>query len=505
MKNNEFQKIQFGYANAHAEAQENPNLLLNGFYDFFDVGHKIEKGAEWLILGYKGSGKSAVAERFRLIFKSNSQKFVRLVYIQDFQYMKFLNIVKEKEAVETILPTAWSWIIYTFLLNSFFEDNSVTLNNPEEFEEIKNSFKRMGLSNVTDIDRLVDLSSQSTFRLSLPKFAQKQWTKESKKRDIDIRWYLYNLRPYIAKLKSESKHYIIIDGLDDVLVSSKVQFDTISSLIFEANRVNQFLKENRVPAKLVVLCRTDIFELLKGANKNKIRQDYSIDLDWNSNPKKPNQSMLIKIANIRGGLSIGKEVDVIDYFLPKKIFSRSPKKYLLDMTRHTPRDFLQLMRYIQLSSKKDNMQFNEIKNGLREYSNKYFLPEIYDELNGYASIEEIQGIVKTISHLRVRDFNFNELVGACTETDWCPTPDILLKVLHALYECSAIGNVRYTTSKRKRFLSFKYRNRHSSFKRQERIILHRGLWRAFNLPTSSLTLKSKDETKIDPDIMDEME
>lgn len=491
-----FKKIDFGYANAHTEAREKPELLLDGYIDYMEVSAKVETSKEWLILGYKGSGKTAVAERIKLKNLNNPHAFINLLNLEDFQYLKFLKIVKEQEAPEIVLPTAWSWLIYTFMLNSFFCDNSVHNISTDDFEDIRNAFKKMGLSPIKDIESLIKVSSENSFQLAIPRFADKKWTKKTESREVDIRWYLYNLRSFISKIRSNSKHLIIIDGLDDVLASTHLQVETISALIFEANRINHFLRENLVPAKIVVLCRTDIYEILGGANKNKIRQDYSIDLDWNSNPKSPNNSLLIKIANLRCENSLRQKVDIFSYFMPERfLWHFKTKKYLLDMTRHTPRDFLQLMKYIQLSCKGDKVARDELKDGLREYSNKYFLPEIYDELNGYANMTEIKGIISAISHLRKRDFSYKELQDACSEIDWCPDHSNLLKILHALYECSAIGNLRFTDEKRGyMFLSFKYRNRHSSFKKQEKIVLHRGLWRAFNLPTSNL------EGSIDPDI-----
>lgn len=120
----EFKKIEFGYASAQAEARKNPKLLINGFLDVDGFTEKVHRGHEWLILGYKGSGKSAIAERLRLLHESDAQAFVNLVNLEDFEYARLSHLAGNKEALETALPTAWSWVIYSFLLNSFFQDNA---------------------------------------------------------------------------------------------------------------------------------------------------------------------------------------------------------------------------------------------------------------------------------------------------------------------------------------------------------------------------------------------
>ncbi len=49
-----------------------------------------------------------------------------------------------------------------------------------------------------------------------------------------------------------------------------------------------------------------------------------------------------------------------------------------------------------------------------------------------------------------------------------------------MYDCSAIGHV-YSYIKGKSRVTFKYRNRTSSFDSTDRILLHKGLWKAMNV------------------------
>lgn len=490
----DFRNIDFGYASAQTEARENPSLLTEGYLDVHDLSERLAKGREWLVLGYKGSGKSAIAERLRLIHEDDPLMFVDIVNIEDFEYVKFSNIVRNNEALETNLPTAWSWILYSYLLKSFFNDQSISIDFTEEYNQIKSSFAEMGLLSAPDLNSMVRISSESSFKLSIPKFAEKKWAQKSEAEKIDIRWFMYNLRPYIAKIRSQSTHIMAIDGLDDILSNSKEQYASIGALIFESHRINEFLKRNSVPAKIIVLCRTDIFQLLGGANKNKIRQDYSIDLDWNSNPKFPARSQLVKIGNLRAKLSLRKNVDVVGDFLPRRIEGRNSLKLMLDMTRHTPRDYLQILSYIQKSTESKSTQVSEMRNGLREYSSKYFLPEIHDELDGYVSLDGIRGITSSIEQIGKRDFSYEDLQNSAKEIGWDVADVELDNILRVLYECSAIGNVRVHKNSGKRYLSYKYRNRSSYYKKNEAIILHRGLWRAFNVQWEPFG------SEIDPDV-----
>lgn len=57
----DFRKINFGKADAQEEGVEFPDLLKYGYYDNDHVVQQIRETSKFLILGYKGSGKSALS------------------------------------------------------------------------------------------------------------------------------------------------------------------------------------------------------------------------------------------------------------------------------------------------------------------------------------------------------------------------------------------------------------------------------------------------------------
>jgi len=209
------------------------------------------------------------------------------------------------------------------------------------------------------------------------------------------------LKELIKNARSTSRHYFVIDGLDEILTSREAQFKSLSALIFEVARLNELFSTNSVPAKIILLCRTDLYERIPGANKNKIRQDYAVELDWYHDVGDPHNSLLVQAAQLRGRRSLKGNVDLFTTFLPTEVDNVEIARFLLEMTRHTPRDFLQLFHYMQKFSKGGRLSEAQIKAGLREYSIKYFLPEIQDELSGYANPTEIAQIISALSRLRI--------------------------------------------------------------------------------------------------------
>ena len=257
-----------------------------------------------------------------------------------------------------------------------------------------------------------------------------------------------------------------------------------------AELVQSLLSKNAVPAKVILLCRTDIFELISGANKNKIRQDSAIDLNWYSDPNAPGESLLVKVANLRAKLAFGRETDLFQEFIPRRIYKeyrkfgkkgRSTIKVLLDTTRHTPRDFLQLLKFIQKCCTGPNVTVDNVQSGMREYSIKYFLPEIIDELEGYCTGAEAKEFFQLVGSTRSREFSARQLYDIAEAEQRPLSKEKIDTILRALFECSAIGNVQ-KQSGGSHFLTYRFRNRHATFNIKETILLHRGLWRALNMP-----------------------
>lgn len=190
--------------------------------------------------------------------------------------------------------------------------------------------------------------------------------------------------------------------------------------------------------------------------------------------------MLLHAAQLRTLRSLGSGAKLFGTLIPDYLNGERAAKQLLDMTRHTPRDFLQLLTHIQGFCRGNIVDVDAFKAGLREYSIKYFLPEIEDELSGYAGPDEIQMIISAFGRVKKRDFSFSELIAVSKTMKKTLSEERIHEICESLFECSALGAINNKPGGNT-FYSFKYRNRHSSFDEREKIMLHRGLWKALNL------------------------
>ena len=476
-----FRDIEFGYASAETEFSRAPELLKDGYLDLNDACKTAMHGEPFLFLGYKGSGKSAIGERIKLLTCGDPNCFVKQIQLGDFPFNLFSKIIRGESEPESKYPIAWAWILLIYILESFSKDAGALHADDASIKEIMVAFGKMGLCPVRDAKTIVRTSAKTRFKLSIPEIFEATFGGSQLRPASEIPLFVESLKDIICGFSTESKHYLIIDGLDDILTSKEVQYTSLGSLVYEIDRLNNLFIRHGVQAKIILLCRTDVFERISGANKNKIRRDSAVEINWYHDTRQPENSMLLAIANLRAQISLRQEVNIFQKFIVNNIDGGDPRKYLLEMTRHTPRDFLQLLKCIQEFSKgAGEVTLDQMKSGVRKYSIDYFLPEIRDELSGYASSEEADSIFDIISFIKKRDFRYDDLLSAAKGVSSNMDENRIGYIFKAMFECGAIGNIQHRPTGTT-YYTFKYRNRQSVFKKNEGVMLHRGLWKALNL------------------------
>lgn len=473
----DFRKIDFGRADAHTEGEDTPNLLKDGFVDVNQVVNKAVNTSTFLFLGYKGSGKSSLSEHLRL---TQQDAVVEQQRLKDFPFKLFEKISGESDRLIRY-KTIWRWLLCTKILYDLIESEPQIKSNTEINRAIS-VFTKLSIFPVINISSLVNkklitTASASIEGLSLSRSEQK----EDGCADIEMLTdYIKNL---ICIIKEERPQILVIDDLDDILAPNGNQFYNISALINEVNDLNIFFSRSKVPVKILILCRTDMFERLPDPNLNKIKQDKSFIFTWYregiDNSKK---SDLIKLINIRARLVFPQIDDVLKTFFPSIYDEKDIYSAMLDFTRHTPRDFVQLLKYIQQHCDAEKVTKEAITNGIKDYSTEYFKQEIENEMYGYLPTQAVRGVFNVMSSLRQQSFYYNQFLDACKDNiDLKNTKVNIDNVMRVLYDCSAIGHIYSYKGEGITRVTFKYRNRSSAFTQNDKILLHKGLWKALNV------------------------
>ena len=476
----DFQKIDFGLADAESERIHSPALLVDGYLDANGYIDKLLSDRYFLVIGPKGSGKSAIGSKISLLSETRDDLYVRQYTLRDFPYNKFDQLLPSKEATETRYPMNWQFILYATFLNSISHDTSAC-SSFMKLDDGINIFKKMGLLEDVDLAQLVTRATKKEFELMIPKILSvKVLPNPQKKAAMET---VYNGMKRLCKsVSTPNQHLIIIDGLDDVLTGRDRQYLSLSALFISTDRINKELKEHNVNAKVILLCRRDLLDKLKDPNLNKIITDYGIYLDWYQDVQNINATNLVQLINHRAKVTLKRDVDVFSEFFPENFTNTESHsgnfnlKKLLYRTRHTPRDTLQLMKHIQSYVSGEKVTVDNIKNGLRKYSIEYFRREIADELVGFITDHEQDCIFELLSSYGKSNFTLTEIREIVDSNERFKNLD-LVKIFTSLYNCNVVGNYNERTN----FMNWKYRNHYSSFSPDQLILVHGGLLKALNL------------------------
>lgn len=468
-----FKDINFGLAAGEAEASMFPNLVKNGFFDNQGIINELIIGHKYLVLGHKGSGKSLIGEKLLFNSKEDSQFFCEKVMLADFPFVNFTKILPGKAEENNNYPKSWALVILLSILNQLIQTSKCgeILSN---FTLIS-SLKEMGLLASSDFRNIVTKVSQNKFKVGISALSFESNSETSYQTNFE--YLLNNLKHILTQVNPQTKHILVIDGLDDFLMLKEVQYQSLGGLVYEIGNLNNFFFSNELNYKIILLCRIDLFERFPIPNKNKQRQDAALEINWYHDTRNPQDSNLVKLANIRANLSYPKCDDVFKTFFPSEIKGKKTIQFLLENTRHTPRDFIQMLRAIQKFSNERALTVDNILSGLGEYSVNYFLPEIKDEITGYINPDKFEIFLQCLGSFRDREISIHKLIEKCK-------PNLehqnVIDILKALFECSAIGN-KFHGLTAENMYCFRYRNRNCTYNSEETIVIHQGLLKALGI------------------------
>jgi hypothetical protein len=478
-----FSKIEFGFSDAETESEESPHLLTEGWFDGLKITESIVDGRACLVLGNKGCGKSSVGQHFELKYQTDHSVFVTNVFLRDFPFKSFGKIFSGDLEAQAKYPTTWAWLLLLRVIDSIRRDEGSRTNLDPDFLDAIRKLELAGVLPAQDLKQIVISSSKTKFKASIAKAFDFAWEQDGAPTSSDLQFLTLvdKLKAIVSRFRGPNIHLFFIDGLDDILTSREQQFESLAALVNEVASLNVFFKKNSVPAKIVLCCRTELYERLPGPNKNKLRQDKCVELDWYGSPLRREHSLLAQLAAKRAALK-GAIADSFwkDYF-PEEINGTATLQYLLDHTRHTPRDFLQLLVQIQKSTVTHAPTTDSVIAGLREYSLKYFLPEIYDELSGYVSVADKDEFFKLLAVVKDREFMVSALIAEAEKGNWQLDSTKIKNILSAMFDCSAVGNHLSIAGGSRDQYVFKHRNRASLLDFTKPIQLHRGLWKALGM------------------------
>lgn len=474
-----FADLLFGFASAGAESVQKPALLREGFYDFNDVTRSLVEGSEYVVLGHKGSGKSAIGEHLVQRSEQDPTLFVDLIDLKDFPYGTLSQLAAD-DSSQQILRLSWRWLILVRVFQLMLTDEGADPMDVDESQKLARALAKQGLIPSKSLTELSLRSVSVALKGGFSSLAGGAIDAEFSTRQVQLTDAVGRLEAIVSHFRTDSRHLHVIDGLDELLTPDDRQYASLSALLGEVESLNDIFFRDGSSAKVVLLCRSDLYERLSSPNKNKIRQNFAVSLRWSAQRFNEDQATLSDLLLHRARLSGYVGDDPIRDLLPLKAsvgkYATDMWTFLVDQTRHTPRDLIALLTKIQRKAARSAVTTSHIQRALNDYSTDYFVPELKDELQGYLRPDHVDDLFGLLSALRRRSFRLSSLEKLATARG-LDLP--VLEAVQILFECSAVGHDRSDEDSKNHEFRYLYPN--LSVDPEARLLVHRGAWWALNL------------------------
>ncbi|MET2715720.1 hypothetical protein ABXV03_08265 [Streptomyces harbinensis] len=485
----ELTRLYFGKAAAEREVALNPDRFLETYLDRWNLSDQVLEHEKFLILGPKGSGKSAAAHYVALSWKKRfgpESVFFKPVDFDELNRTQSPLASLDKSLVSGevthLTDSAWRLFIGIRLLDSLLEDGSCNLTREPQVLRFVADLREAGLAS-DDYPQILRKVRERRGGVRVPYFSGEVTSRES---EVVSREQLGDaIINLVARAETPNRHLLAIDGLDKAIGDNDAYWRTLASLVRVGDNICQRLLAARNNSTyILIMCRSDVFRQISFSDGPKIAADSGIHMDWGSEVQDPNSVTLWEY--LAGKARVHK--DHLLGFLPKHVTvgSGSGRKilttrYLLDFTRYTPRDMSLLFNTIQRhATPYAHLTGPQVRMGADNFASQHLLSEIKSEAVGLLPASVIQKIEFILSELPSHKFTKEELASALSGAEI--SDDISIQKLgEYLFLQGAIGNYNATSG----YVQFYHRRDTAGFNRRGPWILHTGLTYAMNIPFSS--------------------
>lgn len=374
---------------------------LKYYEDVFDVYDFIRQ-KKFLILGYKGTGKTYFLKKVRKIKEEYNFKIINCNMEKFYLILNKLDRNKIKD-IKKELDMIWKFMIFIEIFKKI-KDEKMDGENRKSLRLInrflqKNSFL-LNLSSDKILNKIIEKQIETEVETDLIQklfsIIRNKFTFKEQKNSIKAEYYdfLEDFEEKISSILQECSFGIGIffDELDSKFEKGDENEKILLSLLEETKRLN-YEYEN---LDIFVCLRTEIFELLNSPDLNKIKEDKSITFKWD-------RRTLLKVIKKRLGEDNKSDSEFIKKYFEsnkKRINLKNNKKkieifkYILNKTRYRPRDVVAFFKYV-FENNPEIPITNETLDKEYGYSN-YLYQEIKNELSGFYDNRKIEDIFNKI-------------------------------------------------------------------------------------------------------------
>ncbi|MCT4558588.1 MAG: hypothetical protein N4A61_11085 [Pelagimonas sp.] len=460
-----------------AKFEDIPKYFFKG-YEF----ERILEGDYSLVLGRKGSGKTAIAE---YICRSDSkgQYQAQNLSFKNFPFNELYSLNDDRFTHPNQYITIWKYVILSFICRMIGENPRV---DPLVSRQLNKAFGNNADNNLASIIR-----KWTVGKINLSAFGVGGGVEKEGKSETDWIRSVEQLESIVARYGKGQRYFIVLDELDedfkDVIGRYKNDqyLQLLTSLIKAVSEIRSISVTNDLRVYPVIFLRDDIFDLLRDNDKNKL-VDVTLNLQWDK--QKICDMLAYRIArsspDTADDLSFKSASELVFKHKWTKYGHRQQKRmstfeFIARSTHMRPRDFI---RYFQLSAEHELKSGNDkIEGGTLRHVDASFSPylknELVDEIESI--IPEIEEVFDVLSHINKQSITPEEFRAAFEELSPTKQSEIDADTcLKLLFHFSVIGNAGKGNSP---LIFFKYEYPRRKLNYGLPMVVHRGLYKALEI------------------------
>lgn len=494
----ELRKLNVGKAEAEAENTSNNHLLTDVFEDYLDVLNAIENDNRFIVIGRKGTGKSAIAQYYNFEIQDQSNYFTSFINSQNIKLQNLIQTgktLKLKHNLDADPLNIFKWIILVSMAEQLMKNEGVKhlpqFQALQDFFKVNSGFVSLGGA---ELEETILRHKGNVNIEALGKFIKANLGQEFSSDQRLTKAPFISVIPELEKvirllIQNEfsrgNKYTIIFDDLD-ILFQDSASSEILAELIRLVKFYNiSFFNIPDTNVKILIFIRPDQLKRLSyQADINKILQSYSITLQWYAQTVFHEGEEFLPLYKficdrVRNSLfdnevSPYKQADW-DILIDSSDFQNiSSFKYVLDHTLYRPRDLINLVNELKNKYPDRKMPIGKrfLDAALESYST-VLGEEILNELAMSYSPNEIEAIVNFLRHQNdeISIDEFRKFLNAHSLNDD--------ETLLSLYRYGVIGIKNFNTTLFSHWgLDFQLTN-------DSKIIKHNGLKKFLSLKRSS--------------------
>lgn len=396
--------LNFGTAQAEGECIEKSGHRINPYFtDFLDILSEIENN-KFLIVGRKGTGKSAIAQFIENESDKAEDSFAHSITVSTIEIERIIQLTKSKEGE----PMVYEWLILLYLTKLIVKSGSAKYSNA--IQKLSNFLSKNTGSVEIDQKQMVEILEKREGHIDINMLKQKfqhlfgTSTKSTNPLFVNLLTPLKEIICTALRYQDlqDKEFFILFDDLDvDFDLNNDAHCKRLMSLIRTVSSMNNRLPAN---AKILLFLRDDVVSHLtpKYNDSAKIIESHKVVINWyihNLNkineddvPLKKMVNQRVKIAFKNKGITIPQKITPWDFLIEENIgYPKSSFKHILDFTFYKPRDLVLLLNTISDDAYKYPLANYDIDKVLTTYCYR-LKNEVLSELTLYFNEKEKKAV-----------------------------------------------------------------------------------------------------------------